>query len=55
MDRILHFFSAVFAFDWLFRKICHRKADKNSFKANGLPVILFQTCIKGNLLFRNYM
>ena len=21
MDRILHFFSAVFAFDWLFRKI----------------------------------
>ena len=28
----------------------YRKADKNSLKAKGPPVILFQTCIKGNLV-----
>ena len=32
----------------------YKKADKNSLKANGLLVILFHTCIKGNLLFRNH-
>ena len=51
--RILHFLSTVFAFDWSFRNFFYKKADKNSLKAKGLPVTLFQTCIKGNLLFRN--
>ena len=51
--RILHFRSTVLAFDWSFRNFFYKKADKNSLKANGLLVILFQTCIKGNLLFRN--
>ena len=52
--RILHFLSTVLAFDWSFRNFFYKKADKNSLKAKGLAVILFQTCIKGNLLFRNH-
>ena len=55
MDCILLFLSTSFAVDWLLKNLFRERLNKNSFKAKGLPFILFQTCIKGNLLFRNYM
>ena len=55
MDCILLSLSTSFAVDWLLKNLFIERLIKNSFKAKGLPFILFQTCIKGNLLFRNYM
>ena len=55
MNCILLSLSTSFAVDWLLKNLFIERLIKNSFKAKGLPFILFQTCIKGNLLFRNYM